>query len=90
MDIDALWQRTVDAMRDAHGDESLIRLAITAYLQDGLPIESPEALTDYFCVDTPSILDDAGFDEAEGTQVTIIFDQIATSAVREFRHNSNK
>jgi hypothetical protein len=88
--MDTLRQRTVDAMRNARANESLVRSAITAYLRDGLPIESPEALTDYFCVDTPSILDDAGFDDAEGTEVATIFDEIATLAVREFRRDSQK
>ncbi len=79
-----LRQRAVDAMRRARGDESDIRAAIATYLRDGLHAETPAALTDYFCVDTPSILDDAGYDDAAATEAVAIFDEIAPDIVREF------
>jgi hypothetical protein len=91
VEIDELRERTVDAMRLARGNEAIIRSTITDYLKDGLPIEVPEALTDYFCVDTPSILDDAGFPDSEAESATALFDEIAKEAVREFfRRQKNK
>jgi hypothetical protein len=80
----------VDAMRLARGNETLIRSAITDYLKDGLPTDVPEALVDYFCVDTPSILDDAGFADGDAESATALFDEIATEMVREFFRGSKK
>jgi hypothetical protein len=75
-----LRQAAVHDMARARGDEEAIKAAITTYLRDGLSdtqtYHSPAALTDYFCVDSPSILDDAGYTEAEGDQATVLFDQI--------------
>src|SRR5688572_18911860 len=86
--LDRIRQAAVERMSRARGDESAIKTAITAYLRDGLTApdayHSPAALTDYFCVDTPSILDDAGYTEAEGDRATELFDEIIPDLVRQF------
>ena len=73
-----LLEAAVQSMARARGDEEAIKAAITAYLCAGLSAtdtyHSPAALTDYFCVDTPSILDDAGYSDTEGNRVTELFD----------------
>ena len=86
--LDRIRTTAVDRMARARGDEPAVRAAIAAYLRDGLAApdayHSPAALTDYFCVDTPSILDDAGYSEAEGNRATELFDEIIPALVREF------
>ena len=88
-DYRRLRRAAVEGMTRARGDEHAIRTAIAAYLRDGLSAtdvyHSPQALTDYFCVDTPSILDDAGYTPAEGDRATELFDEIMPAIFTETR-----
>jgi hypothetical protein len=61
-----------------------MRAAIVAYLREGLPSDALPALTDYLCVDTPSILDDAGFTDAEADRAVEIFDEIAATIAKKY------
>jgi hypothetical protein len=83
-----LRQRAVEAMRSAWGDVAAIRGAITDYLRAGYSTEgtyfSPGALTDFFCVDTPSILDDAGYKGSDADEAVAVFDEINNVLVEEF------
>ena len=75
-----LRQEAVERLARARGDEEAIKAAISTYLRDGLSdtdtYHSPAALTDYFCVDTPSILDDTGYSEEEADRTTDLFDDL--------------
>ena len=83
-----LRNSAVEAMRAARGDVVAVRRAITEYLRAGYSSRevyfSPGSLTDYFCVDTPSILDDAGYRGVEADEAVTIFDEVNTVLVREF------
>ena len=84
-----LRRAAVEGLARARGDEHAVRAAIAAYLRDGLSVtdvyHSPQALTDYFCVDTPSILDDAGYTPAEADRATELFDEIMPLLFKETR-----
>jgi hypothetical protein len=83
-----LRQRAVERMRRARGDLVGMRRSITAYLREGYSSVdayfSPGALVDYFCVDCPSILDDAGYDESEADEAVALFDEIHAVVAKEF------
>jgi hypothetical protein len=79
--------RAVEQLRAARGDTEMLRRAIATYLREGYASVdvhfSPAALTDYFCVDTPSILDDAGYSESEADRAVALFDAINAELVKE-------
>ncbi len=62
------WYKTHFAQRlqAARGDAQKVQQAIAAYRANGEKAGLPRgAITDFFCVDTPSVLEMAGYSDAE-------------------------
>jgi len=74
--VDSLVSRTSSSLRNAT-DDIATRAAIRAFLEEGCAAGlTSEELIDFFCVDTPSIIDRAGITPARADEVVALFDQI--------------
>jgi hypothetical protein len=75
--VDTLIARTTAMLSVARGHPDELRNAIAAYLRTGYSIGlTAGELIDFFCVDTPNILEEAGFEGAEGDSVATLFDEV--------------
>jgi hypothetical protein len=81
--VEWLRMETASSLQQAKGDSRAIVAAITAYLEAGsnAHLTSGE-LVDFFCVDTPSILDRAGYSEADADLAVELYDEIAPGVMR--------
>jgi len=83
--VEQLKQNTANALRNSGYDPDAIKHAIQSYLQEGYSAGlTGSELIDFFCVDTPSIVDSCGFNEASVDQAVSLFDTIHD----EFRHKA--
>lgn len=84
--VEWLEGETASSLQKAKGDNRAIAAAITSYLETGYSahVTSGE-LVDFFCVSTPSILDKAGYSEAEADSAVALYDEIAPSVFKKFR-----
>jgi hypothetical protein len=72
-----LQARAANNLRAAHGRAEPLRDAILSYLHDGYQLGlSAAELTDFFCVSTPNIVEDAGCMDAGGDAVVALFDEL--------------
>ena len=75
--ITELQAQATSDLRAAHGREDSVRDAILSYLREGYQLGlTAGELTDFFCVSTPSIVEEAGYADADGDVVVALFDQI--------------
>ena len=76
-----LTDTAVASLEGAKRNPSLIRAAIQEYLRQGYNANLTSGeLTDFFCVDAPSVLDRAGFTDAEAGDATAVFNQLNTKS----------
>ena len=81
--VESLAGRASSALQEAR-DGTAMRSAIHAFLDEGYTAGlTSEELTDFFCVDTPSVLDRAGMTAARADEVVAMFDQISDQIRRE-------
>lgn len=75
--VDRLLKDAVAGLREAQGRMELIREAILSYLRGGYAIGLvPGEVVDFFCVDTPNIVEEAGYADAAGDEVVDLFDEL--------------
>ena len=83
----AEFRREAVAMfRQVQGHPERVRAAVETYLRNGYRVGFVgEQLIDYLGVDTPCILDDAGYSRAEADAAVAIQDELHPLIFREFR-----
>ncbi len=75
--IAELQARATANLRAAGGRSDALRDAILSYLQEGYQLDlGPSELTDFFCVSTPNIVEEAGYIGAAGDAVVALFDEL--------------
>ena len=75
--IRELRARAAIDLRAARGSDDSILNSIISYLREGYRLGLSEAeLTDFFCVSTPNILEQAGYTDTEGDTVAALFDEL--------------
>jgi hypothetical protein len=78
--VDWLKERTSKDLRAAKGNADQIRAAIERYLKRCAHSQITRGeYTDFFRVDDPSILDLAGYSDAEAAQATTLFDEVSAA-----------
>jgi hypothetical protein len=81
-----LESETASTLQQAKGDQSAIAIAITTYLETGYNAHLTSGeLTDFFCVDTPNILDKAGYIGEDADLAVELYDEIDPVAFKKFR-----
>jgi hypothetical protein len=71
--------------RQARSSQEAVRAAVEQYLRNGYREGFVgEEIIDYLGVDTPSILDDAGYSETEADAAIAVLDELHPSLFREF------
>ena len=84
--VEWLETETASKLREANGDQQAIAAAITTYLETGYKAHlSSGELVDFFCVSSPSILDNAGYSEEESDLAVELYDQIDPAVFKKFR-----
>lgn len=75
--FDAVVAESVERLRDAIGDDAKIAEAVGYYISQGSSdIRSPSVLWDYFSISSPSMPEQAGYDEAQESRAIGIFEAI--------------
>lgn len=75
---------TAESLKVARGDPERLRAAVDDYLKRGYSARLTSGeLTDFFCTDSPSILDRAGYGDRETDEAVKVFDDLNTR-----RHNA--
>ena|SRR5688572_32176297 len=75
--VEALKNQTVVSLRAVQGHPDSVRQVIVRYLREGYRLGLvPSELIDYFCVDTPNIVEAAGYTDASGDAVVDLFDEL--------------
>ena len=75
--IAELQARITADLRMADGCSDALRNVILSYLREGHRLGlSPSELTDFFCVSTPNIVEEAGYTDAAGDAVVALFDEL--------------
>jgi hypothetical protein len=75
--VDWLSAQTAEALRAAKGDSAAQKLALCRYYKRGDRANlTPGELIDFLGVSTPSILDDAGYNEEEGDALMQLSDNL--------------
>jgi hypothetical protein len=73
----SLKTETVALLSAASDHSANLRLAIEYYLRTGYSLGlCASELIAFFCVDTPTILEEAGFEGAAGDSVAALFDEV--------------
>jgi hypothetical protein len=81
--VESLMVRASSAMQNADNDIAM-RSAIHAFLEEGYTAGlTSEELTDFFCVDTPSVVDRAELAWARADEAVAMFDQINDQLLRD-------
>jgi hypothetical protein len=81
--VEWLVDATVEALKSAKGDPPRVRAAVEEYLTRGYAASlTSDELTDFFCTDTPGILDRAGFDGVDAEEAVAAFDGINPAQCR--------
>jgi hypothetical protein len=74
--VDWLKRHFAHHFHDARDDAQKVKHAIAGYLAYGERMGLTRGeLVDFFCVDTPNILDLAGYSEAEADTAVVFFDE---------------
>ena len=89
--VEWLESETASRLQQAKGDKRAIATAITIYLETGYNAHLTSGeLVDFFCVDTPSILDKAGYLEADADMAVELYDEIEPGIFKKFRSRSTR
>jgi hypothetical protein len=84
--VEWLESETASSLEQAKGDEPAIATAIRTYLETGYSAHLTSGeLVDFFCVNTPSILDKAGYFEVHADWAVELYDQIDPEVFKKFR-----
>ena len=84
--VEWLENETAPNLQRAKGDKGAIAAAITNYLETGYTAHLTSGeLLDFFCVDTPSILDKAGYSESDADLAVELYDEIDPGVFKKFR-----
>lgn len=77
-----LREDTASALRAAKGDEAAEKRVLIRYWKYGPQTNlSPATLIDFLAVDTPSILDMAGYSDEEGNLIMQRFDSLSETEI---------
>jgi hypothetical protein len=80
--VDWLSEQTAAALSEAKGDPEAQKQALCRYYKRGERANlTPGELIDFLGVSTPSILDDAGYDEAEADALMQISDNLTDEEI---------